>query len=63
MAVVIVIVIVIDIIQLKNLGQYSQNFLSQIRKIFITLGLSILRFFKTKSVFEANVIRVGCYLQ
>ncbi len=36
MAVAIVIVIDIDIIQLKNLGPYSQNFLSQNRKIFIT---------------------------
>ncbi len=37
---------------LNEQGPYSQNFSSQIRKIFLTLGHNILRLNKTKSVFK-----------
>jgi hypothetical protein len=39
-----------------NLGPYSQNFLQQILKTFVTLGLNILRFYKPKaSVFSKQI--------
>jgi hypothetical protein len=39
-----------------DLGPYTQNFFSQIRKIFVTLGLNILRFLRLKVLYEANII-------
>ncbi len=42
----------------KDQGGYSQNFLRQILKIFITLGLNILRFYRPKVFFKANISKV-----
>jgi hypothetical protein len=39
-------------------GGYSQNFLRQILKIFIILGLNILRFYGPKVFFKANISKV-----
>jgi hypothetical protein len=47
----------------KAQGPLSQNVLSQVHTIFVTLGPNILKFLRLKSVFEANIIRRGCYLQ
>jgi len=38
----------------------SQNFLRQILKIFITLGLNFLRFLILKVVFKAYIIKGWC---
>ncbi len=38
----------------KNLGPYSQNFFRQIVKIFITLGLHILRLYRPKAFFQSK---------
>ena len=45
---------------INNLAQggYSQNFLRQILKIFVTLGLNILRFYRPKVFFKANISKV-----
>jgi hypothetical protein len=40
----------------RDQGGYSQNFLRQILKIFVTLGLNILRFYRPK----ANISKVWC---
>ena len=43
---------------MKDLGMLNlQNFLRQIRKIFVTLGLKILRFARLKVIFEADIIK------
>jgi hypothetical protein len=41
----------------KILGGNSQNFLGQFVRFFITLGLKILRLFRLKVVFEADIIK------
>jgi hypothetical protein len=38
-------------------GQESQNFLMQICKIFLTLGLKIFIFSRLKEVFEADSLK------
>ncbi len=43
-------------------GGYSQNFLIQILKIFVTLGLIILKFYRPKVFFKANISKVWCFL-
>ncbi len=40
------------------LGGYTQTFLRQILKIFVTLGLDILRFYRPKVFFKANISKV-----
>ncbi len=42
----------------RGLGPYSQNILSQICKIFVTLGIKTLRFIKTKSFFYKEIVDV-----
>ena len=42
--------------RVNHCGNY-QKFLWQIRKIFVTLGLKILRVLKQKVAFEANFIK------
>jgi len=41
----------------KNLGQDSQNFLGKFVRVFVTLGLKILRFFRLKVLFEGDIIK------
>jgi hypothetical protein len=43
---------------LPPLGGYSQDFVRQILKIFVNLGLNILRFYKPKVFFKANINKV-----
>jgi hypothetical protein len=38
-------------------GSDLQNFLRQIRKLFVTFGLYILKFLILKVVFEADIIK------
>jgi hypothetical protein len=47
-----------SIIDFIEQGGYSQNFLRQILKIFVTLGLNILRFYGPKGFFKANISRI-----
>jgi len=39
------------------LGGDSQNFLNKFVRFFVTLGLEILRLFRLKVLFEANIIK------
>jgi hypothetical protein len=39
----------------ENLGGNSQNFLHKFVRFFVTLGIKILRLFKLKVLFEANI--------
>jgi hypothetical protein len=41
---------------LKVLGGNSQNFLGKFVRFLVTLGLKILRLFRLKVLFEANII-------
>jgi hypothetical protein len=45
----------IEMDRVMNQGPNSQNFLRQILKIFVTLGLNILRFLYTKSIFSKQI--------
>jgi len=46
-----------EVKKFKDLGGNSQNFLLKFIRFFVTLGLKILRLFRFKVVFEANVIK------
>ncbi len=46
------------LIPFADLGGYSQNFLRQILKIVVTLGLNILRFYRPNVFFKANISKV-----
>ncbi len=41
-------------------GGDSQNFLGKFERFFVTLGLKILRLFRLKVLFEADIIKGGC---
>jgi hypothetical protein len=43
---------------LLHLGGDSQNFLFKFVRFFVSLGLKILRFFRLKVLFEAEIIKV-----
>jgi len=47
---------------LENSGWKFQKLLNQICKIFVTLGLKILRLLKLKVVFESDIIEKRCQL-
>ena len=42
---------------IKNMGRDSQNFFRQIPKIFVTLGLNILRLLRLKVVSIADIMK------
>jgi len=44
-------------VRLKLLGGDSQNFLGKFVRFFVTLGLKILRLFRLKVLFEAEIIK------
>ncbi len=44
----------------KAQGGNSQNFLSRILKIFVTLGLKILILSRLKEVFEREILKCWC---
>jgi hypothetical protein len=43
--------------EIADQGGYSQNFLSKFVRFFVTLGLKILRLFRLKVLFEADIIK------
>jgi len=43
-----------------SLGENSQNFLGKFVRFFVTLGLKILRLFRLKVLFEADIIKGWC---
>ncbi len=44
-------------LEIVALGGYSQNFLRQILKIFVTLGLNILRFYRLKVFLQQILVK------
>jgi len=41
-------------------GGDSQNFLGKFQRFFVTLNLKILRLFRIKVLFEADISKGGC---
>jgi hypothetical protein len=47
-------------LKVKVMGGDSKNFLCKLLRFFVTLGLNILRLFKLKVLFEADIIKGWC---
>ncbi len=48
--------------KIQHLGGDSQNFLHNFVRFFVTLGLKILRLFRLKVLYEADIIERRCQL-